>query len=236
MSLRKLLSHTVLAYPRTTLVVALLLTLLSVWVAISRLSFTSTHQAMSSLSGRVGQVQERYNQAFGDPDQVVIVVEAADQEQAKRYAAVLAGRLEALADIEEVIYRFDLTSLEDHFLMYLTPQQLNDLRDKLEEHASLLKELSARPSVNRLFQLIHREISSALVGHLFTGFLGEEGEVKRPVELQPLIALLTQLAVEAVHGRGRRKRRPRRLPVVRQQTASLHPDDHKGRYDKFAQV
>lgn len=195
MSLRKLLSHTVLAYPRTTLVVAVLLTLLSVWVAIARLSFTSTHQAMSSLSGRVGQVQERYNQAFGDPDQVVIVVEAADQEQAKRYAAVLSGRLEALEEIEEVIYRFDLTSLEDHFLMYLTPQQLNDLRDKLEEHASLLEELSARPSVNRLFQLIHREISSALVGRLFTGFLGEEeeGEVKRPVELQPLIALLTQL-------------------------------------------
>jgi uncharacterized protein len=195
MSLRKLLSHTVLAYPRTTLVAAILLTLLSIWVAIARLSFTSTHQAMSSLSGRVGQVQERYNQAFGDPDRVVIVVEAADQEQAKRYAAVLAGRLETLEEIEEVIYRFDLTSLEDHFLMYLTPQQLSDLRSKVEEHSSLLGELSARPSVNRLFQLIHREISAALVGHLFTGFLGEEeeGEVKRPVELQPLIALLTQL-------------------------------------------
>jgi uncharacterized protein len=201
MSLRKLLSHTVLAYPRTTLVAAILLTLLSIWVAIARLSFTSTHQAMSSLSGRVGQVQERYNQAFGDPDRVVIVVEAADQEQAKRYAAVLAGRLGTLEEIEEVVYRFDLTSLEDHFLMYLTPQQLSDLRSKIEEHASLLGELSARPSVNRLFQLIHREISAALVGHLFTGFLGEEGEgeVKRPVELQPLIALLTQLEAWA-HG------------------------------------
>ncbi|MBZ0160682.1 MAG: MMPL family transporter [bacterium] len=195
MSLRKLLSYTVLAYPRTTLVAAILLTLLSIWVAIGRLSFTSTHQAMSSLGGRVGQVQERYNQAFGDPDRVVIVVEAADQEQAKRYAAVLAGRLEALADIEEVIYRFDLTSLEDYFLMYLTPKQLGDLHEKLSEHSLLLNELSARPGVNRLFQLIHREISSALVGRLFTGFLGEEdeGEVKRPVELQPLIALLTQL-------------------------------------------
>ena len=175
MSLRKLLSHTVLAYPRITLIAAILLTLVSVWVAIGRLSFTSTHQAMSSLSGRVGRVQERYNQAFGDPDQVVIVVEAADQEQAKRYATVLSGRLEALADIEEVIHRFDLTSLEDHFLMYLTPTQLSDLRSKLEEHVSLIKELSAGPSVNRLFQLIHREISSALVGRLFTGFLGEIG-------------------------------------------------------------
>lgn len=195
MSLRKVLSHTVLAYPRITLIAAILLTLLSVWVAIMRLSFTSTHQALSSLSGRVGEVQERYNQAFGDPDQVVIVVEAPDRELAERYAAVLAGRLEALADIEEVIYRFDLTSLEDHFLMYLTPQQLHDLQEKLSEHSVLIEELSATPGLNRLFQLIHREISSALVGRLFTGFLDEEeeGEVKRPVELQPLIALLTQL-------------------------------------------
>src|SRR5574337_51462 len=184
-----------LAYPRTTLVIAGLLSLLSVWAAIARLRFTSTHQALSPLSGRAGQVQERYNQAFADPDRAVIVVEAADQEQAKRYAAALASRLEALADIEEVIYRFDLTSLEDHFLMYLTPAQITDLRDKLQEHATLLEELSAKPGLNRLFQMIHREISAALVGHLFTGFLGEEeeGAPKRPVELQPRIALLTQL-------------------------------------------
>src|SRR5574337_181446 len=140
MSLRKLLSHTVLAYPRMTLIVAILLTLLSVWVSIMRLSFTSTHEALSPLSGRVGQVQEHYNQAFGDPDRAVIVIEAPDREQAKRYASVLAGRLEALtSDIEEVIYRFDLTSLEDHFLMYLTPEELTDLKGKLQEHRSLLE-------------------------------------------------------------------------------------------------
>src|SRR5574337_2144337 len=95
MSLRKLLSHTVLAYPRTTLVIAGLLSVRLVWAAIARLRFTSTHQALSPLSGRAGQVQERYNQAFADPDRAVIVVEAADQEQAKRYAAALASRLEA---------------------------------------------------------------------------------------------------------------------------------------------
>src|SRR5574337_188721 len=100
MSLRKLLSHTVLAYPRTMLIAAILLTLLSVWAAIVRLSFTSTHEALSPLSGRVGQLQRQYNQAFGDPDRAVIVVEAKDREQATRYAAVLAGRLEALAGIE----------------------------------------------------------------------------------------------------------------------------------------
>src|SRR5574337_317425 len=195
MSIRKLLSATVLAYPRTALVLAVIVTILSIQAAMQRLSFTSTHEALSSLNGRVGQVQEQYNQAFGDPDRAVIVIETKNREEAKRFAAALAGRLKALApDIEEVLYRFDLKSLEDRFLMYLSPEELADLKSKLQEHRSLLDELSVEPGLNRLFQLIHREISKALVGHLFTGFLDEqEGEAKHPVELTPLLKLLTQL-------------------------------------------
>jgi hypothetical protein len=194
MSLRRFLSVTVLSYPKTTLALAVILTLFSVQVAIRRLSYTSTHEALAPLSGRVGQIQEQYNRAFGDPDRAVIVIEANDREQAKRFAAELARRLKVLAaDVEEVIYRFDLKSLEDHFLVYLSPQELIDLKGKLEEHRALLDELSADPGLNRLLQLIQRETSKALVGHLFTGFLEEERETKRPVELGPLIALLEQL-------------------------------------------
>lgn len=195
MTIRKLLSATVLSYPRTVLVLAAILTILSVLIAIQRLRFTSTHDALSSLNGRMGQVQERYNRAFGDPDRAVIVIEAKNREEAKRFAAALAKRLKAMpTDIEEVIYRFDLKSLEDRFLMYLSPEELIDLKSKLQEHRSLLEELSAEPGLNRLFQIVRREISAALVGHLFTGFLEEqEGEAKRPVELAPLLKLLTQL-------------------------------------------
>ena len=195
MMIRKLLSATVLSYPRTALVLAVILTMLSVQVAIQRLRFTSTHDALSSLNGRMGQAQERYNRAFDDPDRAVIVIETKNREQAKRFAAALALRLKTLApDIEEVIYRFDLKSLEDRFLMYLSPEELTDLKSKLHEHRAMLEELSAEPGLNRLFQIIRREISAALVGHLFTGFLEEqEGEAKRPVELAPLLKLLTQL-------------------------------------------
>ncbi|HLE64650.1 MAG TPA: hypothetical protein VI816_00825, partial [Candidatus Bathyarchaeia archaeon] len=194
MRLRRFLSVTVLSYPKTTLALAVILTLFSVQVTIRRLSYTSTHDALAPASGRVGQIHEQYSRAFGGRDRVVIVIEANDRQQAKRYAAELARRLKVLAaDVEEVIYRFDLKSLEDHFLLYLSPQELIDLKGKLEEHRTLLDELSANPGLNRLLQLIQREISKALVGHLFTGFLEEEREAKRPVELGPLIALLEQL-------------------------------------------
>ena len=195
MRLRRLLSSMVLAYPRITLTLSLVLTLLSVQVAIGRLSFTSTHEALAPLKGRLGEAQKRYHQAFGDPDQAIIVIESDDQHRAKRFAAALARRLRAsVPEVEEVIDRFNLTSLENHFLLYLSPRELADLKHKLQEHQALLEAVSAEPGLNRLFQLIHRETSKALVGHLFTGFLEEgEGEAQRPLDLVPLITLLEQL-------------------------------------------
>jgi len=195
MRLRKLLACTVLAYPRITLVLAVVLTLLSVQVTIQRLSFTSTRAALAPLRGRLAQLQEEYHRAFGDPARVVIVIQSDDQDQAKRFAAALAKRLKThVPEAEEVIYRFDLKSLEDRFLLYLSPQELADLKSKLQEHRALLEELSGAPGLNRMFQVIQREISSALVGHLFTGFLDdEEGKSERPVDLAPLVALLEQL-------------------------------------------
>jgi len=195
MRLRKLLACTVLAYPRITLVLAVVLTFLSVQVTIQRLSFTSTRAALAPLRGRLAQLQEEYHRAFGDPARVVIVIQSDDQDQAKRFAAALAKRLKThVPEAEEVIYRFDLKSLEDRFLLYLSPQELADLKSKLQEHRALLEELSGAPGLNRMFQVIQREISSALVGHLFTGFLDdEEGKSERPVDLAPLVALLEQL-------------------------------------------
>ena len=195
MRLRKFLACTVLAYPRITLVLAVVLTVLSVQVTYQRLSFTSTRAALAPLRGRLAQLQEDYHRAFGDPDRVVIVIQSDDQDQAKRFAVALAKRLKtSVPQIEEVLYRFDLTSLEDRFLLYLSPKELADLKSKLQEHRALLEELSGAPGLNRMFQLIQQEISSALVGHLFTGFLEEdEGKPEQPVDLSPLTALLKQL-------------------------------------------
>jgi len=195
MRLRKLLTATVLRYPRITLVVAVLLSLLSVQISLQRLSFTSTRAALAPLKGRLATLQAQYHRAFGDPDRVVIVIESGDRERATRFAGALAERLKSRVPwVEEVIYRFDLKPLENRFLLYLSMQELQDLRRKLEEHRELLEGVAAEPSLTGLFQQIHQQISSALVGHLFTGFLEEDERAgRRPVDLQPLVTLLEQL-------------------------------------------
>src|SRR5574337_1257427 len=199
MRLRRLLACTVLAHPWLALVLALVLTLASAQVAMYRLSFTSTREALTSPSGRLAQLQQRYHHAFTDPDRALIVIQSDDRDQAKQFAAALAKQLRnRVQGVEEVIDRFDLKSLEDHSLLYLSSAELMDLKRKLREHRSLLKELSAEPGLNRLFRLVERDISTALVGHLFTGFLEEEeSENEGPNDLMPLIALLEQLNAQA---------------------------------------
>jgi hopanoid biosynthesis associated RND transporter like protein HpnN len=199
MSMRRWLARTTLAYPWTSLVVASVLTGISIYVALQHLSFTSTRAALAPLTGRLADLQKAYHRAFGDPHRVVIVVESRDRAQAKRYAGALARRLTTrVPGVEDVVYRFDLTALEDRFLLYLSDEELADLKGKLEEYRGLLEDLSAEPGLNRLFQLIHRQISAALVGHLFTGFLDEEQETAAgPLDLAPLIALLEQLNARA---------------------------------------
>jgi len=195
MSMRKLMARTVLLHPRIALISALIVTLLSVYVTVQRLSFTSTRSALAPLKGRLAQLQGEYRRAFGDLDRAIIVIQSDDQDRAKRFAAALARRLRAqVPEVEEVIDRFDLKALEDHFLLYLSPQELIDLKGKLQEHRAFLEELSAEPGLNRLFQLIQREISKSLVGHLFTGFLEEgDGEEQRPLDLALLVVLLEQI-------------------------------------------
>lgn len=195
MRIWKFLAATILNYPRIVVILAVILTLLSIQVTIQRLSFTSTRAALAPLRGRLAKLQDDYHRAFGDPHRVIIVIQSDDPAAAKRFAGALARRIRArVPGVEEVVDRFDLKSLEDRFLVYLSRQELIDLKSKLQEHRALLEGLSSEPGLNRLFQLIQREISAALVGHVFTGFLEEgEEEGNRPVELEPLVAFLEQL-------------------------------------------
>ena len=84
MMIRRLLAATVLAYPRITLVSALLLTLVSIQVTVQRLSFTSTRAALAPLKGRLAVLQEHYHRVFGNPQQAVIVIQSDDLERAKQ--------------------------------------------------------------------------------------------------------------------------------------------------------
>lgn len=188
----RVLARVALTYPRTITTFAILLSLLSILSTIAKLEFKTSRLDLVSSREKSHQLFRQYRQEFGEPSRIAVVIQGNDRKRAEAFATDLGNRLAAQGEqIEEVFYRIDLEPFKQKALFYLSKEELLDLRRKLEEHQELLRALAASPGLNSFFELINREITSGLVGHLFTGFLLEEE--KRPVDLSLLISLLRQL-------------------------------------------
>jgi hypothetical protein len=95
-------------------------------------------------------------------------------------------------NIDKVLYRIDVNALKHKVLLYLSPEDLIALRQKLQQHQDLLKELAASPTLQNLLGVINLETTTALVGHVFTEFLEEDEKEKDPLDLSVLLALLRE--------------------------------------------
>lgn len=172
----------------------------TVFLAVLALLFTATHlefqsnrHDLISSGDRYRQLDERYSREFeAVPDRVAVVIEARNPEHAKAFATTLGRRWEGDPGFSAVQYRIDVDPLKAKGLWYLAPDDLTALRQKLDVHKDVVRELADSPTLENLFALINREMTTALVGHVFTGFL-EEDEEKGPPDLTLVRAILRQM-------------------------------------------
>ena len=74
---------------------------------------------------------EEYQELFGSPFQLVVVVESDDPEQNKAVAERLAAAIgEQVPEIGELFYRVDLRALKEHALFYLPEDRLKDMAEQ----------------------------------------------------------------------------------------------------------
>lgn len=186
-------SRLILTHSRVVLLLASLLALLSLLVTARWLEIRPSRAELVFRGERLTQLKQAYRREFGDREGVVIVVDAADLPRAKQFVAALAERLQGEKEhIAELFYRVDFAPFEAHSLQYLSQEELEKLRRKMEDHQRLIQEITASPGLNSLFAGINREMGQALVGHLFTGFLEEE-EKPTKVDLPLLNSLFRQV-------------------------------------------
>lgn len=192
---KRLFITTVLLYPKTVVFVAALASLLSLLYTATTLGFKTSRLDLVFANERYRRLDQEYEKEFENVDRIVIAVQSADRDRAKAFASSLANRLEAdKENFDKVFYRFDIDALKGRALLYLSDDDLLALRRKLEKHRELIEQLAASPGLNPLFELVNREITAAMVGRVFTGFLSEEeGEEKEPVDLSLLISILTEM-------------------------------------------
>jgi hypothetical protein len=97
------------------------------------------------------------------------------------------------ARIERLLYRISLDRLKEKGLWYLSREDLGTLHRTLAEHQERLAEMAGSHSLDDLFARINREITTTLVGRVFTGFLDDEDADAAPPDLTLLLSLLREL-------------------------------------------
>jgi hypothetical protein len=140
---------------------------------------------------------------FGGKKTLTVVVEAPTPYRAVSFIKVLVERIqEDPKHFKEVWYRLDPNLLKRWALFYLEQDDLRLMGKNLSEYSDLIRGIAADPTLLSFFKLVNQEMSSRLVGELFTGFLDEETGEKssmddraadKPMEIDFLINTLEGL-------------------------------------------
>ncbi len=176
------------------ILVSVVLAVLSVYYAYHHLGFRTNRSDLVAGDQSLVLLGEKINQDFGSRDDLVVVVENGHPSRTKAFAEALAAELRRHPEeFPEIFYRLRPEAFQKWALLYLEPEQLQELGGKLAEHQTLLAGLAAEPSLSRFFQKVNREFTGSLLGELFVGFLEEDQERHKLPDLTLLLATLRQL-------------------------------------------
>jgi hypothetical protein len=158
-------------------VVSLILAGASIWVTGEKLTFKTGRGDLVAKGLPYVKLYKDYRKHFKDLEGMVIVAEGGTPSRMAELSETLAAKLKSHPDLfSQVIYKFDTSYFRSRFLLYLEPEDLKSLQEKLEEHQDFIESVNGSPGLNPLLNQINTEISSGMVDSLMTDFLGEDDD------------------------------------------------------------
>jgi hopanoid biosynthesis associated RND transporter like protein HpnN len=144
----------------------------ALWYTTTTLEFETSRNSLVSSSQRYVQIEDELDKEFDRVSYLLVVVDTPQPELGKQFVEALATRLRRdTQHIREVIEKIDTHGLEGKKLLYLSPEELRKLRQRLEDNQDFLIDLAAAPGLERLLTVINRKIATALVGAIAGGLL-----------------------------------------------------------------
>ena len=133
-----------------------------------------------------------YSRDFGELDDIVVVVQGRTVEESKAYAARLVRELlNGPIGFHRLAYRIDPKQFEGRALLYLSVEELQEVRDKVFDHQKFITAFAGAPTLDRLVEGISQQIARGLVTHFFD----LEGNDRRTsADLRTLRELLSQIS------------------------------------------
>jgi uncharacterized protein len=170
-----------ITFPWTTLIMAVVLAIVSIWHTSGHLQFQTSRNALVSQNARYIQRFEEIDKDFYDHDAFIVVLEPPHLERGKQFVQALATRLRT--DTEHfslVIDKIDTSSLEGKKLLLLSPEDLRTLQQRLKDAQQLLTDLATAPGLQQLLTSVNQAIGEALVSYLTESLL--ESSKSAPAE------------------------------------------------------
>lgn len=160
--------------PLLTVAIAFTMAGMSVLYTVRNLEVETSQRSLISSEDRLVQLAEKL-EPFEDLDTFIVSIDGQDRPRAVSFLHALVARLEEdRQHYEQIFYRVDPHVFKSWGLLYLDRVELLDLRGNLEKHHALIEGLAQSHGVNAFFRLINREMTSSMVGELFTGFLDDD--------------------------------------------------------------
>jgi hopanoid biosynthesis associated RND transporter like protein HpnN len=177
------------------LLVSVLVAGLAVYYTWTNLTIRTSRNDLVASDSRLLALSDRMDQAFGGRDGLVVVVENGHPERSVRFAQALAVELRQYPQqFAELFYRLDPEALKRWALLYLDPKELRQLTDNLASNQTLLQGLALSPRLTTFYEKVNEQMTRAMIGNLFTGFLEQSSTEDLP-DLSLLNASLKQLLV-----------------------------------------
>ena len=159
--------------PYRVLLAGLLLSVLSIAYTIAHLEFKTGRNDLVTVQEPSVKRYEALSEDFGRMTHALVAVEGDDLDRMKRFITELADRLRKEPDwFEDLFYRIDTASLEGKKLLYLSEDELIDLKAKLTDYRELIEELTFLPKMSIILSFVNQKISEATVSHLISGLIG----------------------------------------------------------------
>ena len=142
----------IVRYPRGILAAALLLSLVSVIYTAKNMEFLTGRDDLMPKNTGFHRDYRAWRQEFGDMEDIVVVIESADQERAARFGTRLYAQLaKDRSHFQDVFYPYGLDFFKKNGLLFMPLADIQSLRQNLTLAKPVLKELSTSPSVQTLF-------------------------------------------------------------------------------------
>jgi uncharacterized protein len=171
----------IIRHPRIVLAVALLLATLSIVYTSLKLEFLTGRDDLMPRHATFQQDYQAYRAAFGDQEEIAVVIEGADPALVSRFSDALYGRLTQEKRLFlDVLYPGGMPYFRQNGLLFMSLDELKAMAATLEMAGPILQELAVAPSIQTLFSSL-------------TGQIDDYLKAPSPVKLQRLTFMLGTL-------------------------------------------